>query len=154
MEHASPSVGPATVVIFGASGDLTRRKLIPALHSLACEGLLSKAIRVLGVARSPLSDEAFRERLFEGVTEYARLTPGVCELWSTFAGRHTYLQGSYDDPETYTRLAERLAQLDAEADTGGNHLFYLATPPVLYPLIVAQLGRARLNRSDPKRLTE
>ncbi len=128
-----------TIVIFGASGDLTRRKLVPALHTLSCEGFLPPATRVIGVARSDLSDAAFRDRLYEGVKEYARLSPGVCELWPSFAGRHSYLAGSYDDPETYRRLAQRL---------DGNALFYLATPPVLYPLIVEQLGRAGLNRSE------
>jgi glucose-6-phosphate 1-dehydrogenase len=149
MNQRHSGVEPATIVIFGASGDLTRRKLIPALHSLGCEGLLPRTIRVLGVARSPLTDETFRDLLYEGVTEYARLTPGVCELWPSFAGRHSYLAGGYDDPETYRRLAERLAQLDAEAGTAGNRLFYLSTPPVLYPVIVEQLGRAGLNRSGP-----
>ena len=68
--NASP---PASIVIFGASGDLTRRKLVPALHTLACGGLLHPATRVIGVARSPLSDQAFRGRLYEGVNEYARI---------------------------------------------------------------------------------
>jgi len=145
MNQASSS-DPAAIVIFGASGDLTRRKLVPALHTLACGGLLSPATRVIGVARTPLSDQAFRDRLYRGVDEYARikLTPGICELWDRFAERHSYLAGGYDDPETYRRLAERLAQLDV----GGNALFYLATPPLLYPVIVEQLGRAGLNRSE------
>jgi glucose-6-phosphate 1-dehydrogenase len=148
---------PASIVIFGASGDLTQRKLVPALHTLACGGLLSQVTRVVGVARSPLSDQAFRDRLYEGVDEYARLKskPGICELWSRFAERHSYLVGSYDDPETYRRLAERLEQLDActelgrsaEFGTQGNRLFYLATPPTLFPVIVEQLGRAGLNHS-------
>jgi glucose-6-phosphate 1-dehydrogenase len=70
-------------------------------------------------------------------------------LWSSFAGRHTYLAGGYDDPDTYRRLAERLARLDAEVGTQGNRLFYLATPPVLYPVIANYLGQAGLSRSDP-----
>ena len=139
---------PAAVVILGASGDLTQRKLGPALHSLACEGLLPRESRVIGVARSPLSDEAFRDRLYEGVKDYARLKPGICELWSNFEGQLSYLAGSYDDAATYGRLAERLADLDAQMGTQGNHLFYLATPPSLYPLIVEQLGQAGLNRSQ------
>jgi glucose-6-phosphate 1-dehydrogenase len=139
---------PSTIVIFGASGDLTRRKLVPALHSLACEGFLPESSQVIGLARSAISDEAFRQRLAGGVLEYARLKPGVCELWPTFEARHTYLPGSYDDPGTYHRLAERLAQHDAEAASGGNRLFYLATPPTLYPVIVEQLGQSGLNRSD------
>lgn len=133
---------PTTIVIFGASGDLTRRKLVPALHSLACEGLLSAAAQVLGLARSALSDEAFRERLHEGVLEYARLKPGVCELWGEFEDRHSYMTGDYDDAETYRRLGQRLAQ------RGGNTLFYLATPPTLYPVIIEQLGLAGLSRRD------
>ena len=113
MNQTVSSPGPAAIVIFGASGDLTRGKLIPALHSLGCEGLLPAAARVIGVARSPLGNEAFRERLREEVDTYACLTPGVLELWPTFAGRHSYLVGNCDDPETYRRLAQRLAQADA-----------------------------------------
>jgi len=139
---------PATVVIFGASGDLTRRKLVPALHSLSCEGLLPEDSRILGVARSPMTDQAFRERLFEGIKAYARYKPGICEMWPIFKDRFSYLSGSYDDPETYQRLAKRLAQLDSEAGTSGNRLFYLATPPTLYPIIIEQLGLVGLNRSQ------
>jgi glucose-6-phosphate 1-dehydrogenase len=149
MNQANPSV-PAAIVIFGASGDLTRRKLVPALHSLACVGLLPPNTRVIGVARSPISDTAFRDRLYMGVDEYARIKskPGMCQLWAQSQDRYTYLQGSYDDPDTYRRLAELLAQFDAQFGTEGNILFYLATPPVLYPAIVEQLGRARLNHGE------
>ena len=148
MNQANPCPEPAAIVIFGASGDLTRRKLVPALHSLGCESLLSPATYVLGVARTSLSDEAFRDRLYEGVVRYARLKPGLCELWPSFATRLYYLSGSYDDPETYRRLTEKLAHLDAESGTLSNRLFYLAAPPMLYPVIVEQLGRAGLNHND------
>jgi glucose-6-phosphate 1-dehydrogenase len=147
MKHRNPDTDPATIVIFGASGDLTQRKLVPALHSLTCEGLLPPTSQIVGVARSPLSDKEFRYRVYDGVTDYARLKPGICELWSRIENRLFYLSGSYDDPKTYRHLAERLAQFDAEAGTQGNRLFYLATPPVLYPVIVEQLGQAGLNRS-------
>ncbi|MBN1261271.1 MAG: glucose-6-phosphate dehydrogenase [Anaerolineae bacterium] len=139
---------PAAIVIFGASGDLTGRKLAPALHSLACEGVLPPATQIIGVARSPLTDTAFRERVYEGVEAYARLKPGICSLWSDMSDRYTYLSGGYDDPETYRRLAERLAQVDAAHGTGGNRLFYLAIPPLLYPEVAAQLGKAGLNHSS------
>jgi glucose-6-phosphate 1-dehydrogenase len=139
---------PASVVIFGASGDLARRKLVPALHTLACEGLFPPESQVLGVARSEMSDEDFRDRIYSGVEAYARLQPGICRRWPGFQDRHSYLPGSYDDPETYERLIERLAAFDAEAGTGGNRLFYLATPPFLYPVITEQLGQAGLNRSE------
>jgi len=147
MNPIASHVHPANIVIFGASGDLTRRKLIPALHSLGCEGFLPPASQVLGVARSPLTDAAFRDELFGGVQDYARLKPGMCALWFTFEDRVSYMAGNYDDPETYRQLSERLAQFDAQGGTAGNRLFYLATPPNLYPLIVEQLGQAGLSRS-------
>lgn len=121
MNRSNLNAEPATIVIFGASGDLTRRKLVPALHSLVCGGLLSPATRVVGVAHAP-SDVAFGNRLYEGVVEYARLKPAICEPRPRFAGRHSYLVGTYDDPETYRRLAERLAGLDAQFGTQGNRL--------------------------------
>ncbi|MBN1250118.1 MAG: glucose-6-phosphate dehydrogenase [Anaerolineae bacterium] len=139
---------PSTIVIFGASGDLTQRKLVPALHTLACEGMLPESIRILGVARSEFSDEAFRDHLYEGVEAYARHKPHVCHLWSGFADRHSYLQGDYDDPATYRRLAERLAIFDREDGTQGNRLFYLSVPPVVYSVVVEQLGKAGLNHSE------
>ena len=143
-EHEQPSP-PAAVVIFGASGDLTRRKLVPALHSLACAGLLAPQTQVIGVARSELTDEVFQERLYEGVAQYARLDPLVCGLWPSFSGQHTYLRGEYNDPETYLRISGRLSELDSSVGTGGNALFYLATPPVLYPVVISNLGRAGLS---------
>ncbi|MGC9346687.1 MAG: glucose-6-phosphate dehydrogenase [Anaerolineae bacterium] len=147
MNQLTSSSPPATIVIFGASGDLTQRKLGPALHSLACEGLLHRNTHILGVARSSLSDADFRDRLYTGIVEYARLKPDICERWAGAADRYTYLQGGYDDPETYRRLGQRLSQFDASDGTQGNRLFYLATPPSLYPVIVAQLNQAGLNRN-------
>jgi glucose-6-phosphate 1-dehydrogenase len=132
-----------TLVIFGASGDLTQRKLIPALHSLDCEGLLPQELEVLGTGRTEFSNAEFRERLQEGVAEHGRLEPKV---WSTFADRLSYMPGSYDDPEAFRRLGERLDQLDAEAGTHGNRLFYLAIPPGLYPIVTEQLGKSGLNQ--------
>ena len=91
MNPNVPHTDPATIVIFGASGDLTRRKLVPALHTLGCEGFLPAASRVLGVARSQLPDEAFRDQLFGGVQDYSRAKPGVCAQWNTFENRISYL---------------------------------------------------------------
>ena len=149
MNEANPAVDPAVVVIFGASGDLTQRKLVPALHSLACNGLLPAATQVVGVSRSPLSDDAFRDQLYRGMTDYARLKgeQGLCEQWPLFASRHTYLAGDYADPDTYRRLAQRLAEIDSEKGTRGNRIFHLATPPEIPPFIVERLGRAGLNQS-------
>jgi glucose-6-phosphate 1-dehydrogenase len=139
---------PAIIVIFGASGDLARRKLGPALHSLACDGLLPAQTRIVGVARSSLSDEDFRAQIYEGVQAYSRLNSDQCALWENSEERYTYLSGDYDDPETYQRLARYLAQLEAQSDAPGNRLFYLSTPPFLYPTIVEQLRNAGLNRQE------
>ncbi|MBN1888016.1 MAG: glucose-6-phosphate dehydrogenase [Thermoflexales bacterium] len=130
---------PTSIVIFGASGDLAQRKLVPALHSLACGDLLPPASRVVGVARSQLSNEDFGSRLYAGVLDYARLKPGICQLWPNFESKLSYLAGDYAEAETYRHLAEKLET--------GNRLFYLATPPELYPLIVEHLGRAGLNHN-------
>jgi len=132
---------PVTIVIFGASGDLTQRKLVPALHTLACEDQLPPDTRVIGIARTPLSTEAFHDRLYDGVLAYARRQPDVCQRWAQFAGHYTYLAGDYEDVELYRHLTTQLPQ-------PGNVLFYLATPPEVYPLIIEQLGKAGLNHSD------
>ncbi|MEA3374642.1 MAG: glucose-6-phosphate dehydrogenase, partial [Chloroflexota bacterium] len=142
---------PATIVIFGASGDLTHRKLVPALHTLACRQLLSPDTRVIGVSRSDYSNEAFREGLYQGIVDYSRAASGpdnVCQLWTEFSGNYTYVSGDLSEIETYRRLGERLDEFDREFGTRGCVLFYLAVPPTLYTMIVDRLGRAGLNRSE------
>jgi len=133
---------PCTLVIFGASGDLTQRKLIPALHSLDCEGLLPENIRIFGVARTEYSDQEFRHRLREGVEKHGRLKPKV---WDRFDKRLAYMPGSYNDPETFQRLIARLGE---PGQGQQNRLFYLAVPPMLYDNVIDQLGRSGLNQSD------
>ncbi len=105
---------PAVVVVFGASGDLTRRKIVPALHSLRCSGQLPAFCRLVGVARSPMTDQGFRDHLLGGVEDYSRLRPDICGNWPSFAERHSYLTGDYDDPDTYRRLADLLQELGAD----------------------------------------
>jgi len=133
---------PVNIVIFGASGDLTQRKLVPALHSLSCEDLLHPDTHMIGVARTSMTNVDFVNHLYQGVEAYARLNPHICELWPQLSKSYSYLGGSYDDPETYRQLT---AQLQSGSP---NVLFYLATPPELYPVIVNQLGKAGLNHSD------
>ena len=143
------SAPPVTIVIFGASGDLTQRKLIPALYSLACDGLLSDATRVIGVGRTEYDDDGFRNRLLEGVDSYARLKPeGFCKDWEIFAHKLSYLIGDYDDKETYRRLQKRLAEFDETAGTQGNRLFHMAIPPNVFTSVVEQLGNSGLNESE------
>lgn len=141
---------PASIVIFGASGDLTQRKLVPALHTLACRELLSPDTRVIGVARTDYSDEAFRDHLYKGIVEYSRAASGpddACHKWSQFSDNYTYIPGDLSELETYRRLGDRLEEFDQEFGTQACVLFYLAVPPALYTMIVERLGRSDLNRS-------
>ena len=100
--------GRTAIVIFGASGDVTTRKLFPALHSLKCSGLLQKVIRIVGFGRSPLTDEQFRKKLHDGVSAHARIKPSTRNPWRRFSRRVSYIQGNYDDPTSYRALAQRV----------------------------------------------
>ncbi len=146
--HSLPMPPRTTIAIFGASGDLTQRKLIPALYTLDGEGRLPERYAVIGVARSDLDDESFRAHLREGVQAYARLANGDAAAWERFASHLFYCRGAYDDPATYSMLAARMGEMDDACETCGNHLFYLSTPPQLYPVIVTHLGAAGLNRKS------
>ena len=140
---------PCAIVIFGASGDLTNRKLLPALYNLALGGLLSERTAIIGFARHAQSDDEFRESIRKGIDSYSRTRPLRKEVWDALSPRIGYLQGQYDDPESFVKLRERLEQLDRESGTEGNHLFYVATPPNVFSPIVQQLGAAGLaSRSD------
>ncbi len=137
---------PCAIVIFGASGDLTRRKLIPALYDLAAHNCLAPRFAIVGFARTPLGDDSFRASAAEAVRGNRELGPVEEEKWRAFAQCIAYVSGEYHHPEAFDRLARRLAELDRERGLGGNRLFYLATPPGVYPLVVEQLGRAGLAR--------
>jgi glucose-6-phosphate 1-dehydrogenase len=132
---------PCVMVIFGASGDLTHRKLLPALFDLHKAGLLSKQFAVLGFSRSPLSDEDFRRTARAGIEQFSK-NGGVPDAqWQDFARRLHYLSAQFDEPASYEALRERLTALDG----GGNRIFYLATPPELFKTIISQLGAAKLH---------
>ncbi len=136
-----------TVVVFGASGDLTRRKLMPALYALACERHLPGGFTVLGVARSPLGEDAFRARMRSGVERFSRL-PFLADEWEQFASAIFYQSADYRQPESYQRLKQLLAGLAGQRGTSGNTLFYLATPPSAFPDIIRGLGQADLARPE------
>jgi glucose-6-phosphate 1-dehydrogenase len=126
------------IVIFGASGDLTHRKLMPSLFYLQASGVLSKPYCVIGVGRSPMSDEEFRNSI-------RRTLPPAAEgkQITDFLGRLTYLKGDPADPALYLTLQKKLRDVDLEHGLEG-HLFYLSTPPAAYPVIIEQLGRCGL----------
>jgi glucose-6-phosphate 1-dehydrogenase len=135
---------PTTMVIFGASGDLTKRKLLPALYSLARDRLLPSPFNVVGVARRDIGDTNFRQQMKEGCDKYARRRPVEESLWESFGDGIFYVAGTFENPDTYARLKKRLDELDQQRGTGGNRVFYLSTPPSEYPIIVKQLGEAGL----------
>ena len=109
---------PCVVVIFGASGDLTHRKLMPSLFSLTCEGLLPEQFSVVGVARSKMNNDSFREKVKKGINAYSRIKPNQCNKWSEFSQNIFYLQGNYDDSKTYKALGDMLAKIDEKVGGG------------------------------------
>jgi len=142
---------PCTVVIFGASGDLTQRKLVPALYNLRRDSLLPDGCALVGFARRAKTDEQFRDEMRAGVADHSR-TPIDAATWDVFAANVRYHQSDFDDLAGYQSLRALLDQLDEAhgvAPGAGNRLFYLATPPEAYPRIVARLGEAGLNGPPP-----
>ncbi|HWE62959.1 MAG TPA: glucose-6-phosphate dehydrogenase [Chloroflexota bacterium] len=135
---------PCVIVIFGASGDLTTRKLLPALYNLALGGLLSDRTVILGFARHQQGDDEFRETIRKGIDEFSRTRPVRKEVWDALGPRISYLQGQYDNVASFQQLRERLEQVDRERGTEGNYLFYVATPPSVFGDIVRNLGAAGL----------
>ncbi len=138
---------PCTMVIFGATGDLTSRKLVPALYNLARERRLAAGFSVVGFARRDWSDEHFREVLLNGINAYSRSGAAETALWENFAQGVSYHRSDFSDHDGYARLAQRLDAIDVERGAGGNRVFYLATPPDAYAEIIQQLGAHGLARS-------
>jgi glucose-6-phosphate 1-dehydrogenase len=135
---------PCTVVLFGASGDLAKRKVIPAMYDLATHNGLGPRYAILGFARTPMAEDAFRDALADAAESISEVGPIEPKQWDEFASNLYYCPGDYADPAAYAKLAKRLAELDSSKNIGGNRLFYLSTPPEVYPDIVEQLGRAGL----------
>jgi glucose-6-phosphate 1-dehydrogenase len=141
-------VSPCAVVIFGANGDLTKRKLLPALYRLAYERRLPAGFAVLGVSRTPLSDVGFRDKMRAGVEEFLENSPFDAELWRNFAEGLYYLSGDIGDAAMFDALRRRLAEIETARATAGNVLFYLSTAPSQYEPAVSGLGAAGLNRAE------
>src|SRR6266480_4940587 len=137
---------PCTVVLFGASGDLAKRKVIPAMYDLAIHSALGPRYVIAGFARTPMSEDAFRSTLGDAAKSISEVGPIDPQQWDAFASNLYYSPGDYANSEAYTQLAKRLSELESSKNIGGNRLFYLSTPPEVYPDIVEQLGRAGLAR--------
>jgi len=133
---------PNVMVIFGASGDLTKRKLFPALYNLALQHLLPNGFSVVGFSRQDLSDDVFRGRMREGINDFSRNRPVNPAVWDSFEQGVFYHAGNFDDHSKYESLAQRLEEIDRDRGTSGNRLFYLATPPSFFSDIIARLGEA------------
>jgi glucose-6-phosphate 1-dehydrogenase len=142
---------PCTMIICGATGDLTERKLGPALYNTLLGGFLPPEFTMVGFARRDLTDEQFREHLLEGINRYSRNKPVKPAIWASIASAIEYHRGDFDDPAAYVELGKRLDRIDRDRGTAGNRLFYLAVPPSLYPEIVNQLDRAGLAASGERR---
>jgi glucose-6-phosphate 1-dehydrogenase len=138
---------PCALVVFGATGDLTKRKLLPSLYNLRANGLLPQDFALVGMARKACDDEGFRELMSRDLREFAT-GPVDPTLWADFHARLHCVSGDLEDPATYRRLGERLAELDREHHTGGNVLFYVATPPDAFAPVVQRLGGAGLTREE------
>jgi glucose-6-phosphate 1-dehydrogenase len=135
---------PLALVIFGASGDLTRRMLLPAVYRLFRQELLPPCFALVGVAREEeVPDEVVRARALDTMKEFGH-APEDEETWGRFAESLEYVGGNFDDPGTFVRLRERLDEMDRERGTAGNRLFYLAVPPSMMGTVAEQLGRAGL----------
>ena len=138
------SAEPCAIILFGASGDLAKRKVIPAMYDLAQNNSLGERYAILGFARTPMTDETFRSALGEAAKTISEVGPIEPAKWDAFASNLHYCGGDYADQNSYAQLARQLAEIDAEKKLGGNRLFYLSTPPEVYESIVENLGRAGL----------
>ena len=137
-------VRSTSLVIFGAVGDLAKRKLLPAIYNLAHEGALPEHIELIGVSRGEMSDEQFTTETRDAVERFSRRRPDPDVLAGLLSGVR-YVKGAFDDPDAYARIAETLAAFDAEHGEPLNRVFYLSTAPEFFPVITEQLGAAGLN---------
>jgi glucose-6-phosphate 1-dehydrogenase len=141
-------VEPVTVILFGASGDLAKRKVIPAMYDLAIHKALGSRYAIVGFSRTAMTDESFRSTIGDAAKTISEVGPIDPTQWNEFAGNLYYSQGDYGKPESFAALAKRLKELSEAKQLGSNRLFYISTPPEVYPDIVEQIGKAGLNRPD------
>src|SRR2546430_14921496 len=143
---ARPVPQPCSIVIFGATGDLTHRKLVPALYNLAADGELPPGVVIVGFARRDKSDDDFRRDLEESMRKFSR-QPVRDEIWNAFAQSIFYHRSEFGDEAGYERLTKRLEELDKSHGTRGNRLFYLAAGPDQFESILKNLKAAGLNQT-------
>jgi glucose-6-phosphate 1-dehydrogenase len=137
--------GPCAMVLFGVTGDLAHKKVVPAVYDLANRGLLPPTFSLVGFARRDWDHDAFAKVILDSVKQHCR-TPFRQAIWERLADGLRFVRGEFDDDAAYERLAETLEKLDAERGIGGNHAFYLAIPPKSFPVVCEQLHKSGLAR--------
>ena len=135
---------PCVFVIFGASGDLTRRKLLPALYNLAVSRLVPPGMSIVGFALTELSEDEFRKNMHDAVAEFSRRKPIDETVWNDFASRLHYVSGKFEDQGNFGKLREKLEELDRTNGTRGNRIYYLAVPPSAFRMVNDNLSKAGL----------
>ena len=135
--------GPSSLIIFGVTGDLSRKKLMPAVYDLANRGLLPPGFSLVGFARRDWEDQDFEKVVYDAVKQYAR-TPFEDDVWKQLAQGIRFVPGEFDDDDAFRRLKETVESLDKERGTMGNHAFYLSIPPKAFPIVTEQLRRSGL----------
>jgi glucose-6-phosphate 1-dehydrogenase len=140
-------VAPTNLIIFGATGDLAKRKLLPAIYNLAHEGALPERFNLVGASRSEMSHDEYRETAAEAIRAFSRRTPDEAVL-DGLLGSVRYIAGTFDDPAVYEQLKATLDELDEAAGEPSARCFYVSTAPAFFPVIVGALGEHGLNRSD------
>jgi glucose-6-phosphate 1-dehydrogenase len=146
LERTPP---PCALVIFGASGDLTKRKLVPGLYALYAGGMLPPGFTVVGAARTAMSDEKFREEMRDSVAEFGRV-PIDDEVWKSFAEALRYATVDFDAPDGFEHLKQVLATVDHERGTGGNRIYYLSIPPSGIGTVARRLGEEGLSQAPDR----
>ena len=139
--------GPCGLVLFGVTGDLARKKLMPAIYDLANRGLLPPGFSLVGFARRDWADQDFGKVVYEAVKQHAR-TPFREDVWRNLSEGFRFVPGVFDDPAAFDLLAETVHALEKERGTGGNNAFYLSIPPGFFSTVCEQLERCGLTRSD------
>jgi glucose-6-phosphate 1-dehydrogenase len=139
--------GPCSLVIFGVTGDLSRKKLMPAIYDLANRGLLPPGFALTGFARRDWANQDFGQVVYNAVKEHAR-TPFRQHVWDRLAEGFRFVSGTFDDDDAFDRLEQTVQALDRERGTAGNHAFYLSIPPGAFPVVLKQLARSGLARQD------
>jgi glucose-6-phosphate 1-dehydrogenase len=139
---------PCSIVFFGASGDLMKRMLMPAMYNLRLGDVLPTNFAIVGFSRNALTSEQFRDQMKASVDQFSRSGPARDPLWTDFANHLSYISGDFDDASAFTKLRQQLEENDQKFGTLGNRLFYLATPPSVFTKVIQQLNNAGLGPKD------